>query len=271
VTSNLTKRVLIALIGAPLILWLIKLGGLYFFCMIFLIGIISVYEFRLILQAKGAEPSDLGILAGSAAILADFYYRFLPLQDLIIAIIVALTALELFRNRGSAIHNLGATLLAMLYIPLSFGTLIALRESEPTGYLVMMILLCVWASDSFAYFGGHLIGGKIIERKFFPRISPKKTWEGFFVGLAGSVLVAYLFHKFVFHSGISQSDVLNIGVLIGALGPIGDLIESMFKRDSGLKDSSKLIPGHGGFFDRFDALCFVSPVIFFYSRHHMNF
>ncbi|NTV47608.1 MAG: phosphatidate cytidylyltransferase [Chlorobiales bacterium] len=177
-TSNLTKRVIIALIGAPLILWLIKLGGYYFFGLVFLIAMASVYEFGSILKAKGADPFTIGILASSAAVLANFYYNFLPLGELIISIFILLITIELFRNRGSQIHNLGAALLGIFYLSLSFGTLIALRQLETSGYFVMMIFLCVWASDTFAYFGGRFLGGKIIERKFFPRISPKKTWEG---------------------------------------------------------------------------------------------
>jgi phosphatidate cytidylyltransferase len=271
VTSNLAKRVIIALIGAPLILWLIKLGGHYFFGLVFLIALASAYEFRSIQKAKGDDPFALGVLLASATILANFYYSFIPLGELIISTFLVLVTVELFRQRGSPIHNLGSALLGIFYLSLSFGTLIALRQSETSGYFVMLIFLCVWAADTFAYFGGRFLGGKIIERKFFPRISPKKTWEGFFVGLIGTVLVAYFFHQGVLSAEIRQKDSLTVGILIGLFGPIGDLVESMFKRDSGLKDSSGIIPGHGGFFDRFDALCFVSPLVFLYSRYYMNF
>ena len=106
------------------------------------------------------------------------------------------------------------------------------------------------------------------KTKLFPRISPNKTWEGSIWGFLASVIFMYLFYQFspMNQLPITNNEVIVIGILIGMFGQIGDLIESMFKRDSGVKDSSHLIPGHGGFFDRFDSLIFVAPLIFFYLR-----
>jgi len=131
--------------------------------------------------------------------------------------------------------------------------------------LVLLLFMCVWAADIFAYFGGRGLGGKIFGRKFFARISPKKTWEGYLVGVAGSVLAAWGCSAFI--SGCPDGRALPIGLFIGAIGPIGDLMESMFKRDAGVKDSSSLIPGHGGVLDRFDTIMFMAPLLYLFVTY----
>jgi phosphatidate cytidylyltransferase len=125
--------------------------------------------------------------------------------------------------------------------------------------LFLFILFSVWISDSAAYFIGKSFG----KHKLAPRVSPKKTWEGAvagFVGGAGGFLLLSLF----FLSSLPIMDSIVIGVIIGTVGQIGDLAESQLKRDAGVKDSSALIPGHGGILDRFDSLLFIMPVVALY-------
>ncbi len=129
--------------------------------------------------------------------------------------------------------------------------------------LIFIILLLTWANDTFAY----LIGSKIGKTPLYPKISPKKTWEGTIGGaiccsLASALLSFFLIGKD--HHGLGWFDYLVIGFMVGVLGTIGDLIESMFKRNAKMKDSGTFMPGHGGFLDRFDAFLFVTPFVFFY-------
>lgn len=195
--------------------------------------------------------------------------------------------LELFRRKGSAMLNIAVTLMGSLYVSLFFGTLIGIRElfvpedfpvyahfpvagvavSDEIsttiygwgGKTVIVIFVSIWLCDSAAYFVGRAFG----RRKLFERISPNKTWAGamggFVAAIGGFVLGAYLALPY-----LTLPQALVCGSIVGVFGQLGDLAESLLKRDAGFKDSSNLIPGHGGVLDRFDSLMFVSPLLFFY-------
>jgi phosphatidate cytidylyltransferase len=152
-----------------------------------------------------------------------------------------------------------------------FGsTLVGIREFYPDinglynngGYLIISILATIWICDSAAFFGGTALG----KHKLFPRVSPKKSWEGAIFGFVFAIL-AMILAKNIVLDFITLKDAIVIGFIIGTLGQIGDLTESLLKRDAGVKDSSNLIPGHGGIFDRFDSLLFSSPIIYLYLIH----
>lgn len=202
-------------------------------------------------------------------------------------IIIVFSLLELLKNKGSPVINLSLSFFGVLYIPLFLGTLVGIRELfvpfdfpvsrfflEPEnftnpvirdkiyqwgGYTVVSIFVIVWICDSAAYY----IGSKFGKHKLYQRISPNKTWEGAVAGLifaiASSVVMKYIFLDY-----LSLGSSIIIGIIIGVTGQAGDLFESMLKRDFGVKDSSSLIPGHGGMLDRFDSLIMVSPVIYLY-------
>jgi phosphatidate cytidylyltransferase len=187
---------------------------------------------------------------------------------------MVLYVIELYRQQGSQFLNLGSTLVGLIYVNLSFGALQRLRMTgsgaEGSGMdsgaaLVLLMFVCVWAADILAYFGGSTFGGRFIHRKLFPRLSPHKTWEGYFSGIAGSLFASWLCSFFM--PGAADGHALQIGLLVGVVSPAGDLMESMFKRDAGVKDSSALIPGHGGVLDRFDTVMFISPLIYFLTRY----
>lgn len=205
----------------------------------------------------------------------------------VIVIIVVLSIIELFRNNGSHLINLSSTLLGLFYISLFFGTFIGLREvfnpfdfpvlryfaSETSfgstsvinkiynlgGYTVIAIFVTIWICDSTAFYGGKLFG----RYKLFQRVSPNKTWEGAIFGFVFAVLTA-ISAKYFIIDYLSLFDSIIIGLIVGIFGQFGDLVESMLKRDVGVKDSSNIIPGHGGFLDRFDSLLFVSPIVYLY-------
>jgi phosphatidate cytidylyltransferase len=121
-------------------------------------------------------------------------------------------------------------------------------------------------TDSAAYFIGTAIG----KHKLFPRVSPNKSWEGAIAGFVFSIITLVVLKSFLLEF-LDWVDIIAFGVIIGIFGQVGDLIESLIKRDAGVKDSSNIIPGHGGIFDRFDSLLFSAPIIFLYLRLIQNF
>ncbi len=269
-SNNLFQRVLVALVGIPFLLWLIDLGGLGFALFFLLLALLAVFEFHRLARHKAKPPALWIVLLVTALIQVNFYVKSETWEvwELLLAVVLALLVMELFLKEGSPLLNLGAILPGLLYVNLSFGSLLRLRFFEGSKEGEMMVFLmffCVWAADIFAYFGGSALGGRFIHRKLFERLSPHKTWEGFLTGLAGSIAASMIYSSFV--PELSLTKALLTGLLIGLASPAGDLIESMFKRDAGVKDSSHLIPGHGGVLDRFDTIMFVSPFIYFITVH----
>jgi phosphatidate cytidylyltransferase len=143
--------------------------------------------------------------------------------------------------------------LAWAYTGLLPAAVVALRENAGWQWVVLLFVV-TWANDTLAYFTGRFLG----KRPFAPRISPKKTWEGFWGGAAGSIAGAVAV-KLLFLPAVSIPAVVVVGAGAAALGPLGDLSESMLKRAAGVKDSGRVIPGHGGLLDRIDAVLFVAP------------
>ena len=265
---NLLQRVVVALVGIPLLLWLVKVGGVWFFCFFSLLSLVAVYEFHRLARHKAHPPALWIVLVITLLFQVNFYHQFAEVWELLLGVVLALFVMELFLKDGSPLLNLGSMFPGLLYVNLSFGSLLRLRlgfGDEKGEILVFLMFFCVWAADIFAYFGGSTLGGRFIHRKLFERLSPHKTWEGFLCGLAGSVSAAMIYGSFV--PQMPLKTVLLTGLLIGLASPAGDLIESMFKRDAHVKDSSGLIPGHGGVLDRFDTIMFVSPFIYFIAFH----
>lgn len=260
---NLLQRIVVAVLGIPLFLWINREGGILFFLLVLLLSLQATVEFYRLAEHK-AHPSPLWVVLPWTVLLqVNFYTGFADTAELLLLMVLFLFVLELFDKEGSPLLNLGSLLTGLLYVNLCFGSLLRLRISLPDGRgeaFVLLLLVCVWSADIFAYFGGSTMGGKLIRRKLFERLSPHKTWEGFLSGFFGSLAASFVFARFV--PDVSDSAALITGALIGLGSPAGDLIESMFKRDAGVKDSSGLIPGHGGVLDRFDTVMFVSPFVY---------
>ncbi len=264
------KRVIVSLVGVPLILIASYLGEYYFFSFVAIISLFSFYEFGLLVKNKGADINlPIGVLV-TFILLLNQYKHFIDLEVIIVFSSLLLLTIELFRNKGSAIYNIGSTLLGIFYIGIFASSLIALREfnflnvesTQAGAYLIISIFASIWIGDSAAYYGGITFG----RHKLFPRVSPKKSWEGAIFGFIFSV-ATFILAKLIVLNFLSWMNIIFIGVIIGTIGQIGDLVESLIKRDSEVKDSSSLIPGHGGFFDRFDSLLFSAPAIWIYLRY----
>lgn len=264
------KRVIVSIVAIPVILVATYLGGYYFISFVTIVSVLSFYEFSLIARNKNAYAN---LLLGELIILIfilNQFNTFIDTNALILLSSLGLLMVELFRNKDSAILNLGVTFLGIFYIGIFSTTIIALREFHSIfgdnyingAYLVISIFASIWIGDSAAYYGGTAFG----KHKLFPRVSPKKSWEGAILGFIFSIVTMILAYVIILDF-LSMLNAFVVGIIIGVVGQIGDLVESLFKRDATVKDSSSLIPGHGGFFDRFDSLLFSAPVIWMYLSY----
>ncbi len=268
--NNTAVRILVSVVTIPLILLISYLGGIYFFVLTLAIGLVSFYEFAVMTKNKDGFVQLIPGFIAVAALITNFYKQFISFEVIIIVIPVVLLLIELFRNRNSAIANLGATLLGIFYIGLCAATIEGIREFFTSeylngGYLIISILITIWVCDSAAFFIGTAIG----KHKLFPRVSPKKSWEGAVAGFGFSV-VSMIVLKYLLLQFLTFTDIIVIGLIVGTIGQLGDLVESLLKRDAGVKDSSSVIPGHGGIFDRFDSFLFSSPVIYLYLLYFVK-
>jgi phosphatidate cytidylyltransferase len=171
--------------------------------------------------------------------------------------------IELFKQNKDPFANVAITLIGVIYVSMPFGLLSYLVFYPPFGdtynpsFLIAYFLL-MWANDSGAYIVGSLIG----KHKLFERISPKKTWEGFIGGAFFTLLAAWAISLYLHE--LSLMHWLFVGSITFSFGTFGDLVESQLKRSVGMKDSGKMLPGHGGILDRFDSIIFSAPIVFVY-------
>jgi len=260
---NLAVRVVTALILFPFAVWMTWLGGLPFALLIGVAAALSAGELIWMFEKRLPPTGWLGVLGAAACPVGAWLWpqggrSFQDWSGVLAAgAVVALLAAAMLQ-RGSleqAPRSAALGALAWGYAGLLPAAVVALRVREDAGWQwVVLLFVVTWANDTFAYFTGRFLG----KRPLAPRISPKKTWEGLWGGAAGSVGGA-LAVKFLFLPGLSVRAAVVVGAGAAVLGPIGDLSESMLKRAAGVKDSGRIIPGHGGLLDRIDAVLFVAP------------
>ncbi|MDD3558856.1 MAG: phosphatidate cytidylyltransferase [Melioribacteraceae bacterium] len=265
--NNAAVRIIVSIIAIPLIIGICYLGGYYFLAFTLGIGLISFYEFSLLAKNKDAYVNSIVGFVMTAFLIINSYFVFISFHYSILIGILILLIYELFRDKSSAIINLGTTLLGIFYIGLFSSTLIGIREIysgfsyeyQNGGLLIISMMITIWMCDSAAYFLGTAFG----KHRLFPRVSPKKSWEGAVAGFIFSI-ATMIFMKSVLIDFLTMNQAITIGIIIGSFGQIGDLIESLIKRDANVKDSSDIIPGHGGILDRFDSLLYSAPIVFLY-------
>ena len=268
--GNRTLRILVSVLTIPVILFITYYGGIPFLIFSLVIGAAAAYEFGAMLKHKDARPSQIVIVLLSIAIILNFYFTYVEFINLFLIAVPIVMFVELFRNKGNESINIGTELIAVIYIALSIGALLGIREFykyndfiyDQGGYLVIALFITIWICDSAAYFLGSAFG----KHKLFPRVSPNKSWEGAIAGFIFSILTMMFLQQF-FLDFLHMHDGIVIGLIVGIFGQAGDLVESLLKRDAGVKDSSSIIPGHGGVFDRFDSIIFVSPLLYIYLTY----
>lgn len=254
----LKLRVISAVIGAPIVLLLLYLGRIPFGLLILLLSAVALIEFYAPWPNKNTFPmTALGILAGLAFVVLSLLS--LPEFNGLVVIILILTAFiwqTLLAKRSRVGVNIGLTVLGALYAGLLPSYLILLRDID--WIVVLLTILAVWACDITSYAVGSLFG----RTKLAQDISPNKTIEGAIAG----VLASLILFGAVYVTWLPFAERLLLGLIIGVFSQIGDLSASMIKREVGIKDFGRFIPGHGGVLDRFDGLFFVAPIIFYFFK-----
>jgi phosphatidate cytidylyltransferase len=256
--TSFVSRILIAVAGIPIVLGVVYLGGWWLFALLAVAGTIALHEFWLLtrplrpLAPAGYVGSILALVGAEVAGIDWMIGGFMTTLALAFLLKVISEA------RQAATASIGATVLGAAWIGLGLSFLLLVRELPEHGRLALFtVLLAVWAGDTFAYFGGRLIG----RHKMAPTTSPGKTWEGLVVGSIATVFVTFVaLYKQDFLS-IAESIVLGAVLVVAA--PAGDLFESLLKRDMQVKDTGRLLGGHGGVLDRVDALLFAGPAAYF--------
>jgi phosphatidate cytidylyltransferase len=300
--SNLALRFLTAVVLVPVLIWLILLGGIPFTALVALAVFAALYEFFNMMEARGFKPMKktsyvLGVSLVAVAHFSNEYYLTLLVTFSILSVMVVQLSKK---DINASITGMAVTALGLLYVPwlLSHAVLVRnlgnelvlkygelerfrrfVRSPEQIGdfaealslFFIFIVFACTFLNDTGAYFAGRFFG----KHKFAPTVSPKKTWEGFIGGVLTSMLAACAV-KWVFDNYVPGGDLVKfpyggcliLGGLLGTVGAMGDLVESLIKRDADIKDSGALLPGHGGMLDRIDALLFTFPFTYYVAKIH---
>lgn len=287
--SELKKRVIVALIGIPIAIALIILGGWYYKLSALFLMIFTINEYVEIVKIKNKNFNGFPLMISAIAL----FFQFALIKNPgVIALAMILTIvfllllssiLQLPKGTDNGLLSVSASMYGLFYIGFGYISVMILREfnlyflhwrsmlsmdsffygygfAEPLswGLIVLFTFLSIWACDSSAYFIGRAYG----KNKLLPAVSPKKSKEGAYAGLLGAT-ISFTLLCYFFVPDMPLWASLSSGLAIGFIGQIGDLAESLIKRDVGVKDSSNLLPGHGGLLDRFDSALFVFPTLVF--------
>jgi phosphatidate cytidylyltransferase len=245
--SAFWSRILIAAAGIPLVLWLVYLGGWPMFGLAAVGALIALHE--LYWMTRTLRPV---VLAGYLGALAALLGASLGGADWALAGLMSTLLLTFVIKGGLSTVSVSVTVLGVTWIGLGLAHALLLRDIDEHGVLaVYTVLLAVWAGDAAAYFVGRLIG----RHKLAPTVSPGKSWEGLIAGTVATVAVTFI--AVYEQSFLTIAESLVLGVVIAIVAPLGDLFESALKRDADVKDSGRLLGGHGGVLDRIDALLFA--------------
>jgi phosphatidate cytidylyltransferase len=272
---SLPSRVITSVLFIPVLVLLAWLGGIAY--LLFTIAAIALMlgEFYDMTEQKGLSPHWKSGFLAALLLPLGLYSRLRAgrveewhVGGLLTLLLFAIFLAELRRGTGrQAAVNTSATLLGVLYVGWLGSHLAGLRELAPVlGHpyawgmsFALLPFFLAWSCDTAAYAVGHAFG----RRKLAPALSPKKSVEGAMGGLAASIAAGVIAHLW-FAPYLTLLDAIVLGTLVGFFAQIGDLVESLFKRHAATKDSSELIPGHGGALDRFDSLLFAAPIVYYY-------
>ncbi len=261
--SELYRRVISALIGASVIVSALIFGEWAYFTIFLLISILAQWEFYRLVRAQSYVPVRLlGVFIGTALFILSFliekgvlenkfYFVIFPLASLIFLI-------KLYKKKDSnPFVNIAFFYLGISYVaaPFMLMNIIVFDAGEYSYQILLGLLVIIWASDTGAYFTGSAFG----KTKLFERISPKKSWEGSIGGAIVAIGFAILLSRF--YPDLNTFEWISVAIIVVITGTYGDLVESLFKRSMEIKDSGNIIPGHGGFLDRFDSLILSVPFV----------
>lgn len=267
--TDLTKRIVFGSMYVGLIVACSMLGAVFFYGLFLAFMLICIYEFLKIIDLKSIYPYVLAIVTYISTVVSND--NLIQVEEgltdkliisLFFAVVFLLFVSALVSSRRIAIQYIGKNLLTLVYIVIPFSMLIKIPYLNFEGVydtsVVIGIFILIWSNDIFAFIIGKAFG----RNKLIERVSPNKTIEGFLGGFIFTFISAYFVATYC--SSIQALQWFTIAIIVSIFGVLGDLIESMFKRQANLKDSSNLLPGHGGFLDRLDSIIFATPFIFIY-------
>jgi phosphatidate cytidylyltransferase len=271
----MVRRFVSGIIGIPLLIVLVFVSeGVPFILGVSVISVIGLHEFYQGIRKTGADPQDWVGLASAFLFLfaarSQFHAEGFSLPGVLTLFVIVTLMIELIRRNRAPVKNLGSTFLGAVYVGWLFSYLVAIRSIggtfrldgipwriEDGAWLVLYIVFAAWAADT----GAYLVGRKWGRHKLAPVVSPGKSWEGMFAGIASAVLVSLVLGPAM---GVPWMHTVVLGIAIGIASLVGDLAESAIKRDIGIKDFGSILPGHGGILDRFDGLLFAAPLFYYY-------
>ena len=272
--KNLVVRTLSGLVLAAVVLGAIVWSQWSFGALLAALLVGGMYEFYTLAGKQGNAPQRVvGLVAGivlfalnlafvsdDIEILGDARQAFGCGLAFLLLLLPAMFICELYRRQGNPAADIGTTLMGVVYVALPFSVMcyIPMIGSDVWNPWVMLFyIFIIWCNDVFAY----LVGMSVGRHRLFERLSPKKSWEGFFGGVAGAVVMGLIAARVLDGGYVAWAGLALVAAVSGVLG---DLVESMFKRAADVKDSGALIPGHGGVLDRFDAMLLSAPFVFVY-------
>lgn len=267
--KKLYKRALSGLVFVSVLIFSILYSKITFISLFFILMLFCLYEFKKMIQLKSIFPYIIGVLFfifGNILNVDDVPSRTIfEYVGVILFLTIFITfASILFAKKEEVISHLGKIFLAVIYIVVPFTLMVQIpflnASFNYVNTTILGVFILIWINDTFAF----LIGKNFGKLKLMERISPNKTIEGFVGGMIFTFLVSFLLAQ-QFNT-LSNTQWIVIAAIVSIFGVLGDLIESMFKRQAGVKDSSNFIPGHGGFLDRFDSVIFAAPFIFIYLQ-----
>ena len=276
--KNLIARTITGIIYVALICFTVLTGGWYFIIFFSLIAILALWEFyhlcnssvkgenitTLVVDIAGGMILCTGLCCVNLSLLSPFTTAVLggTFFTVYLLYLTVRLVMQIYSHESSPHSKLAYSYMGQMYIALPLG-LMSMYYTLPDGkYLLLAMFIMIWLNDTGAFCVGSFLG----KHKLFPRISPKKSWEGFIGGMAFAVSSAFIF-KFCFPNhfeNISIAGLCGLGLVVGAVSTWGDLVESMIKRAIGVKDSGNILPGHGGILDRIDSLLLVVPATLLY-------
>lgn len=265
--NNLYIRIITGILFLPifyLVAW--KLPPASFTALVMIAAAVGQYEFYRMAQARGAHPNRaLGIALG-ILIVMEFYHPLVPglgLVHSIAASVLLIMVARLFSPRPveGAIEDTSSTLFGVFYVAMLFAFQVGIRAGQDGRQWLVFLYFIIWASD----IGAYSIGIPFGKHRLYEKVSPKKSIEGLLGALAAAAAMALLCRVW-FMPAIGLMEAVVIALALAVAGTIGDLVESLFKRAAGVKDSGIVIPGHGGMLDRMDSMLFAAPVLYYYLR-----
>lgn len=272
-------RIISSVVAFLLLLGVIFSGKVVFAASFFILALIASHEFIEAGRAGGYKPLKLliylssvfvllaGLKGSFSSIVSVWNLNFVLLYIYIISAVAL--AYMVIRHEAYRIQDAGFTLLTVYYVVFMFAFLPLIRNMENGIYLIWIVFIGAWGTDTSAYFAGVSFG----KHKMLPKVSPKKSYEGFIGGILGCFILTTIFGWYLTSRHIvsfSMYHFILIGLLNGILSQLGDWIASAVKRYVSIKDYGKIMPGHGGILDRFDSILFISPIVYLYLSVIVN-